>query len=604
MRWTTGTLALLAAALTTAVSSGVPARATIPATPTFTAPSRADDPTVSTAAGSQTYVSEPATIVAADGTRYVAYQGASQLSYTRDGGRTWTHVGGSQPAAVLSRNITGCSSIADVGDVDLTTDRAGTVLFTDLQVTTNSGANGADTGIEPITATSTDRFASYAGTCSAHQPASVDREWTAAWTPPGGTAATSDVYISYHDFSVNTIWANASHDGGRTWSQPVDVINSSAEIGASLCDTVPAGTAIDPRNGWVYVAWLAGSTVLDNAATGCNYTQGAAFSNFFVAVSKDGGATWTDTLAFSGPSVTAPTPSDMSEIFGSVSTDREGGVYITFPAYLGGEYDAYLAYSPPADAAGALHFQPPVKLTAPGIHSSYFVRGVAGDAGRVDVIYLGSPVRNVVVTAQNKLTYNGSNPSEPNCTPEVTNAGQGVRFPGKPCELPASAPWYLYLAQSLDATSRAPTFTNVRLRPDAVHTGDICTLGIFCLPNDDRDLADTNDVKIDASGGAQIAYTDENPGRTHTEIDFQCQTSGPGLFVGVAVANCATANSSVASAPPAAPPARGAPAPVRAGSRGRGALALTGGLPLAPAGAAVLALWFLATGWRRRRRAD
>src|SRR5207253_2030933 len=94
---------------------------------------------------------------------------------------------------------------------------------------------------------------------------------------------------------------------------------------------------------------------------------------------------------------------------------------------------------------------------------------------------------------------------------------------------------------TLSGTSAPPTFTNQKLRPDAVHTGDICTLGIFCLGDDDRDLADVNDIKIDSTGGAQIAYTWEDPGRTRTEIDFQCQTSGPGLLAGATVRSCQAA---------------------------------------------------------------
>ncbi|HEY2299772.1 MAG TPA: sialidase family protein [Jatrophihabitans sp.] len=503
--------------------------------PRFHAPSRADDPSIS---GTGTYASEPATVVAADGSRYVANQLGSQLSYTRDGGRSWTHVGGQD---LLSRNIdpTSCQSHSDIGDVDLTADPTGRVYLADLQVTTNSGGNGADTGIEPIVGRSDDRFAHYTGECAAHQPASVDREWLAAYAPPGAGASSSDVYLSYHDFSINTIWVNASHDGGQTWSQPVNVINDPAAQNASACDTVPAGTAVDPRNGWIYVGWTAGSNALSNAATGCNYTQGAVFNQFWVAVSKDGGRTWTDSLALAGPDVTAATPSDMSEIFGSISVARSGDVYIAFPAYLNGEYDVYAAYSSPAGAADRLNFANPVKVNGPSTHTNYFARIVAGDRGRVDVIYLASPVRNVVSTPQNKLTYDGSDPSKPNCRPETSDpGGKGVRFIGKPCEMPASAPWYLYLAQSLDLTSATATFTPVQLRSDPVHVGDICTLGIFCLSDDNRDLADTNDVKIDATGGAQVAYTAETPNGARTEIDFQCQSGGPGLYAGVKMADC------------------------------------------------------------------
>jgi hypothetical protein len=530
------TLVLLA--ITCAVFAGIGpthAAAAGRSAPSFNAPSRADDPSIS---GSGHYASEPATVVAADGTRYVANQLGSQLSYTRDGGRSWTHVGGQD---MLSRNIdpASCQSQSDIGDVDLTADATGRVYFADLQLTNNSGANGADTGIEPVVGRSDDRFSHYTGECAAHQPASVDREWMAAYAPVGAPAGSSDVYLSYHDFSINTIWVNASHDGGRTWSQPVDVINDPAALNASACDTVPAGTAVDPRNGWIYVAWTAGSNALSNAVTGCNYTQGAVFNQFWVAVSKDGGRTWTDSLAFAGPDVTAATPSDMSEIFGSISVARSGDVYIAFPAYLHGEYDVYAAYSSPAGATNHLNFAAPVKVNGPDTHTNYFARIVAGDRGRVDVIYLGSPVRNVVSTAQNKLTYDGSDSTKPNCQPETSDpGGKGVRFLGKPCEMPASAPWYLYLAQSINLTSASATFTPVQLRSDPVHVGDICTLGIFCLGDDNRDLADTNDVKIDATGGAQVAYTAETPDGTRNQIDFQCQSGGTGLYAGVKVVDC------------------------------------------------------------------
>jgi hypothetical protein len=506
------------------------------ASPVFHVPSRADDPAIS--ADNPKFVNEPATIVSADGIRYVAYQRGSQLSATKDGGRSWQFIGGE---SVLSRNIdpTSCVSQRDIGDVDLAADPAGRTYFADLQVTTNSGTNGADTGIEPVVGRSDNGFATYTGECAAHQPASVDREWMAAWTRPGASASQSDVYLSYHDFTINTIWANASHDGGRTWGQPVDVINDPAARNASACDTIPAGTAVDPRNGWVYVAWTAGSNALSNAATGCNYTQGAVFNQFWVAVSKDGGQTWTDSKAFEGPDVMAAEPSDMSEIFGSIAIARDGSVYIAFPAYLHSEYDGFAAWSPPADALGHLHFSAPVQVNGPEAHTTYFTRLVAGDRGRVDVIYLGSGTRNVASTAENKITYDGSDPSQPNCRPEVTDpGGKGVRFPGKPCEMPADAQWHLYLAQSLNLASAQPTFTRVRLRPDPIHVGDICTLGIFCLGDDNRDLADVNDVRIDATGGAQAAYTWEAGDGSRTEIHFQCQAGGPGLYAGVKVRDC------------------------------------------------------------------
>jgi hypothetical protein len=345
--------------------------------------------------------------------------------------------------------------------------------------------------------------------------------------------------MTYHDFGPNTMWVNASKDGGKTWSTPVNIITAPPAALNSACDTVPAGIAVDPTTGWVYAGWTAGAGPATNAATGCNYTQGTVFNKFFVAVSKDDGATWTTTEAFSGPDYTQAEPSDLSEIFGSTVVDNAGGVHIAFPAFLNGEFGVYLTSSPKADGSGALHFAAPKKVNGVDVHTAYYPRLVAGDAGRLDLIYLGTGVKNVIATPQNKLTYTGANPAQPNCTPEVGPAVQGVRFPGKPCALPATTPWYLYLAQTLDGGG---SFTTQRLAPDPVHTGDICTLGIFCLPGDNRDLADVNDVRIDGTGGAQVAYTWEAPDSSRTEIRFQCQTGGSGLLAGRAVRSCLDGN--------------------------------------------------------------
>src|SRR5947209_13962402 len=91
-------LAAPAAAVGAADGTGVP---------TFHAPSRADQPSLNG-------YNEPATVVGKDGTRYVAYQFGSQLSYTRNGGKSWTYVGGKNFQSVLSRNISGCTSADDV----------------------------------------------------------------------------------------------------------------------------------------------------------------------------------------------------------------------------------------------------------------------------------------------------------------------------------------------------------------------------------------------------------------------------------------------------------------------------------------------------------
>jgi hypothetical protein len=331
------------------------------------------------------------------------------------------------------------------------------------------------------------------------------------------------------------MWVNASKDGGKTWSLPVDIVTDPLPALNSLCDTIPGGIAVDPNTGWVYVAWAAGAGPLTNAGTGCNYTQGTVFSNIYVAVSKDEGATWKTTLAFAGPDYTQPEPGDTSELFSTIAVDRAGAVHVAFTDFLDGEFGVYYATSPKADSAGALSFSTAKKVSTPDAHTAYFPRLVAGDSGRVDLIYLGTSVKNVTATAANKAAFNTDTPGQPNCSPEADTDLQGIRFPGKPCQLPGEAQWFLYMAQTLDGGG---SWTNQKLRPDPMHMGDICTLGIFCLFGDDRDLADVNDVRIDATGGAQVAYTYEPAKKDHTEVDFQCQTGGPGLLAGVEVRSC------------------------------------------------------------------
>jgi MYXO-CTERM domain-containing protein len=230
-------------------------------------------------------------------------------------------------------------------------------------------------------------------------------------------------------------------------------------------------------------------------------------------------------------------------------------VYAGWIGFQNGAYGAYMDHSPPADRTGALHFTAPVKISSTKVGTAFYVRLVAGDRGRIDAIYLGTDVHDVPVTPANVQANNGG-AGKLDCQPALRDPGlKGVRALGKPCEMPASTRWRLHLVQSLDAGATAPRLTDQLLRPGSVHPGDLCTLGINCLPDDNRDITDVNDIRIDATGGFQVAYTAENDARTHNEVDFQCQTGGPGLYAGVTVRSCrAAARAATPIRPVAAPP--------------------------------------------------
>jgi hypothetical protein len=75
-----------------------------------------------------------------------------------------------------------------------------------------------------------------------------------------------------------------------------------------------------------------------------------------------------------------------------------------------------------------------------------------------------------------------------------------------------NALWKLYVAQSLDLNlGSSPTWTVTEATPQPMHKGDICTLGIFCIPAvSDRSILDFIDIAIDQSGMAHVAYTENN----------------------------------------------------------------------------------------------
>jgi hypothetical protein len=522
-----------------AVGTTVHAAATPPA-PVFTPPIRSDDPKL------QQTPTEPATIIDAKGRRYVANQLDAELSITEDGGKHWRRPGGME---VLAQNLQGCSAPGGlIGDVEMTADSGGRTYFGTLGIMDSQTAT--DEGIEPVVGYSDDGFKTWTSVCAGHQPFMVDREWLAQYSPKGTPSDQTKLYLTYHDFGPNTMWVNRSTDGGKSWMLPQPVITDPDAIASSGCDTVPGGIGVDPRNGWIYISWAAGPEPVNNAATGCNYTQGTIFNKLYVAVSHDNGTTWTNVKAYEGlDNTSADAPNDLSEIFTNLTVDNAGNVYVAYPAFIGGEYGIYYQWAPPSDT-GALEFSDPVKVSGTDVHTAYYPRLVAGDDGRIALIYLGTPFKNVPATPANKTAVRGGD-NTPDCSPEITSPGDhGIRFPGKPCMLPDNTQWWLYEATSLNARAAKPVFSNQKMRPDSVHPGDICTLGIFCLGGDNRDLADVNDIKIDATGGIQVAYTYEAPDAKHNEIIFQCQVGGPGLLAGVTPKSCAAA----AAKPPVAKP--------------------------------------------------
>jgi hypothetical protein len=428
---------------------------------------------------------EPSIANAPDGTLYISYPGGMGMGFYRsvndglkwvagaipdpDSGDTTVNVDSS--GAVYQSNLRGIPAASQV----LT---GPSPLQIDLYKSLDGGKSWPQKGVSGASDSSTNsRFL-------------VDRQWVDAYIPPGKTSNDALVYIAYHDWVAGVMWVNASKDGGKTFGDQINIMTNPVALANGFCNVVPGSLKVvqsGPHAGRVYVVWLSGS-VAENAPTGCNYTQMATFGQVWSAYSDDQGATWTDRLVYDSGLI----GHDACAIFADMALDVAGNPYVAFALndadmpHTGGEGDQWnifvsasldggQTWNGASDGSGT-----PYKVTsASGTH--VFPAITAGDVGRVAVAYLGTD------SLIPQLPY-----------------GKPV-IGGDP-----SAKWNVFAARSIDLASGHPTWTTNQLTTKPMHTGDVCTLGIFCISElgSDRSLLDFIDIVGDPDGMLHVAYTD------------------------------------------------------------------------------------------------
>jgi hypothetical protein len=380
-------------------------------------------------------------------------------------------------------------------------------------------------------------------------PFGVDRQWGAAYIPPGGTTASALVALAYHDFyGPSQIWVNISQDGAKTFGAPIDVMANFTVNGAdqaavaladSACNTVPTGADIarsGAHAGRIYVAWIASDP--ESSATGCNVSMAQAFHNMFVAWSDDNGRSWTPQLAYD-----AGVGHDTSTPFAAFTLDNQGNPYYAFttsspsgnPATCAAEstagtvqsdptcaYHTWVAWSADGgttwDGGGGI--VPGSAATAylvdqgTAAQTDVFPAIAAGDPGKVDVAFLRT---------------NETEPTDP--AGKFDPGGCAGPGNGNPSFYPPTCGWNLYAGQSLDLTSPTglATWTTGAVTTTPMHVGDICNLGIFCVdPTSNRNLLDFISEVVDPTTGfAHIAYADDN---TVNKLRVANQTSGSSII--------------------------------------------------------------------------
>jgi hypothetical protein len=280
-----------------------------------------------------------------------------------------------------------------------------------------------------------------------------DREWIAADT-------NNKVCISYHD-APQGITVGCSPNAGLTFTQFASALDANHAF--QISENEIGNLAIDPSSHVIYQTYSAITTAAETAcapqlgvaAGSCNY------HGVYMAVSTDGGLTFTDYPVYVNPDPTI----GYGHQFVNVSVDKAGNVYSVYTD------DHHVYYSFSTDH-GKTWSGPYLITTTSG--TQIFPWSTAGDAGKLDVVYYQTPY------------YDGVN------TPD---------------NYPDSAAWTVGFGQNLNALKPGSAWSRQTASPTN-HFGGVCESGVTCTGN--RDLFDDFGVAASPTTGlASIIYSDD-----------------------------------------------------------------------------------------------
>src|SRR5918911_124328 len=340
--------------------------------------------------------------------------------------------------------------------------------------------------------------------CGQSPGAIDDRQWDAVdETAPLPAGNTGNVYVSFINFTnaaaPTLALARSTHDGapGTFVTDSVcNTLNGQVPSSTTCPDPLDAELqvagppVVDYYNTHnIYIPFARGTPIVPGVSAGPPYS-------LWVAKSTDGGSTWTrNQVAQLG----AHNPVNL---FPEMTVDRAGNLYYTWSQTQGpaqdasgfvGEQDVYYTYSTDRGTT----WVPPIPLTQEANDSAVMPWMVAGDPGRVDLVYY---------KANSGLNSN------------VGFDDQGVPMV-----------WNVYFGQSLNALNTGSNFKSVQISDHPNHLGGICTAGLAC--SGDRDLLDFFTVDVDHLGAANVVWADDNTSRgSDTRNKFSRQLSGVSVF--------------------------------------------------------------------------
>ncbi|MFL6018577.1 MAG: hypothetical protein ACJ74V_13695 [Gaiellaceae bacterium] len=407
-----------------------------------------------------------------------------------DGGRTFKWVPGAAP---LGGKVTTCHG---GGDTELGVDSQGRLYFNDLTLANFSVARSDDQG-RTFTCSNT-----------GVPDTIVDRQWYAI---DGDPAAGGSLYLT------NDEVGNGAVQCGNTTQNNTLVMYRSPAAGAGAT----AGLAFGPPN-HITLPGTCDEGIMGNnevspvaTMTGLNGATLATAVKHVYVIHDDGSLSKIRIarcfpVAFGAPLANVSDPSGLNCVdlpvadlgtdartggnFPSLAIDRAGNLYAVWEqapydpvAQKAG--DSVLMYSYSTDEGN--HWSAPVQIPTPGLANNVFAWAAAGDDGRVDIAWYGTPTHVDLV--------NGGANACPNGGPDSVDGF-----------------WSVYFTQTLNGHSSAVTFgTPVVASEHPIRHGSIQTiLGNQCggVPNNqtatNRTLGDFFQLRIGSSGEAQISYAD------------------------------------------------------------------------------------------------
>ncbi|GAC1299275.1 MAG: hypothetical protein NVSMB27_39270 [Ktedonobacteraceae bacterium] len=276
-----------------------------------------------------------------------------------------------------------------------------------------------------------------------------DREWIAA-------DMASKVCVSYHDVVTFDINVNCSYNAGKTFTQLASAFAGNVFLPQN---NAIGNMVIDPNNHYIYQTF---SGIHDATEVPCSQAGTCGYHTVWMAVSTDGGKTFTDHIVYNNPDTTV----SYGHQFVNVSVDRAGNIYSVYSD----NHNVYYSFS----TNHGTGWTGPFQVNKTPSNTAIMPWSTANKAGHIDIVWYGTSYFQ-----------------------------QGT----PPDSYPSTAAWNVYFAQNLSATTAGSSFTQVTASP-INHYGGVCEGGVSCTGN--RDLYDDFGVAASpVTGLASIVYSDD-----------------------------------------------------------------------------------------------